>query len=278
MTQPFENCRNKIESRLEELLQGEGTLEEGMRYAVSGGKKIRPILLLKSYEMIAKQPALPILDFACALEMIHGYSLVHDDLPCMDDDLKRRGKPSVYGKFGEESALLIGDALLTKAFAVMADAVAKDDSPVNLKNRAQAMSEIAMRAGHTEMILGQVLDVEGETMDVDTLHTMVDKKTAALLKAAVGAGAKLAGATPKQYDAVVAYAENLGFAFQAKDDMFDREKDEKLQKQTLVTGLTDAEAQQYVDEKTDAAIHALDGMTDTEQLIDMAHLLVHRTI
>lgn len=274
--QHFESCAAKIQNRLMEVIEGEGVLAEGMRYAVDGGKRVRPILLLKTYEMLANKPALPVLDYACALEMIHAYSLVHDDLPCMDDDLERRGKPSVYGAFGEGNALLIGDALLTKAFDLIAGSMKEEKDLDMLINKALAMHELSRNAGYQGMIEGQILDVDGALMTQEDVEHMVSLKTAALLAAATGAGARLAGASEEQYRNVIAFAKHLGLAFQAKDDMFDREKDERDEKKTLIESFDDDEAQAYVDLHTEKAIASIAGFEGNEELVQLANLLVHR--
>ncbi|MBQ3131813.1 MAG: polyprenyl synthetase family protein, partial [Clostridia bacterium] len=167
------------------------------------------------------QRALP---FACALEMIHTYSLIHDDLPCMDDDDFRRGRPSNHKVFGEANAVLAGDGLLSYAFQIMLDAV-KDDLTVNAVNAARAVS---CGAGVSGMVAGQVIDLASETAEnpgIDELKFIQANKTAAMIKAAVLAGAHIAEANEAQLDALGRYGEAFGALFQMTDDILDVEGD-----------------------------------------------------
>lgn len=192
---------------------------EAMAYSVeAGGKRIRPVLVLEFCRLCGGMPekALP---FAAALEMIHSYSLIHDDLPCMDDDDFRRGRPSCHKAFGEANALLAGDALLTKAFSMLVSA----DFPA--ETLAEAVRVTADYAGISGMIGGQVIDLEseGKEIDTETLYQTYDLKTAALLKAACELGCIAAGASSEKRAAAREYAKNLGFAFQIVDDILDVE-------------------------------------------------------
>lgn len=190
-------------------------LREAMRYSLLlGGKRLRPCLLLASCEMAGGdiQDALP---FACAIEMIHTYSLIHDDLPAMDNDDMRRGKPSNHIAFGEATAILAGDGLLTYAFEVMSAA----PSPYALP----AMREIASSAGIGGMIAGQVIDLKSEKQApaLKTVQEMYRGKTAALFSAPVAAGLLLGGAGEEHVLKGRAFGENLGMAFQIVDDLLD---------------------------------------------------------
>jgi geranylgeranyl diphosphate synthase type II len=205
-------------------------LLEAMRYAVfSGGKRVRPILALMACEAAPAPPerALP---FACALELIHTYSLVHDDLPAMDDDDLRRGRPTVHVVYGEALAILAGDALLTEAFRVAsAGAAAAGIEP------AQALAivaTVAAAAGAAGMVGGQVADLEAEgtAPDLALVESIHRRKTAALIAAAVDAGAAAGAAAPPRRAALAAYGRALGLAFQVADDVLDADAP------TLVTG------------------------------------------
>lgn len=185
-------------------------LVEAMRYSLfAGGKRLRPALALGAAEIIAGNdtPALPA---ACAIEMIHTYSLIHDDLPAMDDDDLRRGKPTCHRVYGEAIAILAGDALLTMAFDALADA-----------GNAEVVREVAVAAGAAGMVGGQVLDMQGEgrQLSLDDLRRIHACKTGALIRASVRTGAQLAGATPDTLDALTQYAERIGLAFQIADDI-----------------------------------------------------------
>ncbi|HKA52320.1 MAG TPA: polyprenyl synthetase family protein, partial [Candidatus Binatia bacterium] len=175
------------------------TLDRAMRYSLfSGGKRVRPILALASGEAVGA-PAARVLPFACALEMIHSYSLIHDDLPAMDDDDLRRGKPTNHIVFGEGMAILAGDGLLTEAFRVMAEGALRQG--VDRTAALRAVREVAAGAGAGGMVGGQVADLEAEGKKptralVEYIHT---RKTAALIRAAVRAGALVGGARPAQF-------------------------------------------------------------------------------
>ena len=195
-----------------------------MAYSVgAGGKRVRPVLTLEFCRLCGGEPesALP---FAAAVEMIHSYSLIHDDLPCMDNDDFRRGKPSCHKAFGEANALLAGDGLLTMAF----EQLSKAELPA--ERIVKAVAALSGYAGAMGMIGGQVIDLESEGQPVQeqTLETMYDLKTAALLKAACALGCIAAGASEEQLTAALSYAAALGFAFQIVDDILDIEGDSAL--------------------------------------------------
>src|SRR5262245_24634305 len=194
-----------------------------MRYSLfSGGKRIRPVLALASGEAVGA-PMERILPFACALEMIHSYSLIHDDLPAMDDDDLRRGKPTNHVVFGEGMAILAGDGLLTEAFRVMAEGALRNGQDRTATLRA--IREIAAGAGAAGMVGGQVADLESEQKKptrtlVEYIHT---RKTAALIRAAVRAGALVGGAQSGQFARLDRYGAAIGLAFQVADDILDVE-------------------------------------------------------
>ena len=220
----FEQYLLRVNERLPALLPGctydAPAVCDAMRYSIEGGgKRIRPVLLLESCRICGGDWA-DALDFACALEMIHTYSLVHDDLPCMDDDDMRRGKPACHIAFGEATAVLAGDALLTQAFAVAANSEAAKKTP----GRAlEAIALLARYAGAEGMVGGQMIDLqsEGKTIGLSRLQTMDSLKTGALMRAACEIGAVLAGADDEKRTALVRYAEELGQAFQIVDDILD---------------------------------------------------------
>lgn len=199
-------------------------LRSAMRYSLLlPGKRLRPALLLAAYHLLAEdwQSVLP---FACALEMIHTYSLIHDDLPAMDDDALRRGQPTNHRVFGENMAILAGDGLLNMAYETMLDAPFTAAHP---DRAARAMGEIARRAGVRGMIAGQTLDVklEGHPPTEACVRYIHLHKTADLLIAPVTAGLMLAGAGEEQLEAGRAYGQGLGLAFQIEDDLLDLEGD-----------------------------------------------------
>ncbi len=208
---------------------------EAMRYSLfAGGKRLRPILTLAAAETVAPAAAARTADAlpaACAVEMIHTYSLVHDDLPAMDDDTLRRGRPTAHVAFGEGAAILAGDALLTEAFRVLARWPAGGD-PELAGRKLRAAERVAAGAGAGGMVGGQALDLQasgqvpGRSLpiaDGDGLRTLHGLKTGALMRAAAAAGAILAGGTGAEIDAVDAYAAHLGLGFQIVDDILDVE-------------------------------------------------------
>lgn len=200
---------------------------ESMKYSVlSGGKRIRAILLLEFCRMAGGNAKLA-MPFACAMEIIHAYSLVHDDLPCMDDDDLRRGKPTNHKVYGEAVATLAGDALLNRAFEIMLNPEnLKAFSPDTVLSAAYA---IARAAGSLGMVGGQVIDIESEGKDLslNALTNMQLLKTGALIAAACKAGAILGKATQEQINKTEVFAYNLGLAFQIRDDMLDIEGNEE---------------------------------------------------
>jgi geranylgeranyl diphosphate synthase type II len=188
------------------------TLREAMEYSLfSGGKRLRPALALGAAELVCGDDARA-MPAACAIEMVHTYSLMHDDLPCMDDDDLRRGRATAHRVYGEAMAILAGDALLTMAFDVAAEA-----------GDLRVVREIARAAGACGMAAGQVVDLESENrhLTLDELRGLHARKTGALIRGSVRCGAVLGEATPSQLDALTAYGEHIGLAFQIADDILD---------------------------------------------------------
>jgi geranylgeranyl diphosphate synthase, type II len=210
-------------------------LLEAMRYSLmAGGKRLRPILALAACEAVggAIDAAM---GFACAMEMIHTYSLVHDDLPCMDDDDLRRGRPTNHKVFGDAIATLAGDGLLTDAFKVIARSASSPSLKVPPAAVIETIAELADAAGSAGMVGGQVIDLlgEGRPMEVSELEYLHSKKTGALFVAAVCGGGRLGGANETQIKALRQYAQALGLAFQVVDDLLDVEESaERIGKRT----------------------------------------------
>jgi geranylgeranyl diphosphate synthase type II len=244
----LESRRAEVDAALEEVLAQSAPscppeVAEAMRYSVTaGGKRLRPILALASAEAVA--PALKIdestararaMPAACAVELIHTYSLVHDDLPAMDNDTLRRGRPTSHVVFGEGMAILAGDALLTLAFEVMgSDPIFTFSEKMGSDpaRRLEAIHLIARAAGPAGMVGGQALDLQavgraGE-LDIEALAAMHTRKTGVLIVASAGAGAMLAGASEELLAAIMLYAGELGHAFQIVDDILDVEGDAAL--------------------------------------------------
>jgi geranylgeranyl diphosphate synthase type II len=196
-------------------------LYKAVRYSLfAGGKRIRPILSIASFEAVGGKGD-RILPFACALEMIHTYSLIHDDLPAIDNDDYRRGKPTCHKVFGEEIAILAGDGLLTEAFRLMTNRSAKDLSSSDKGLVLDLINEVARAAGVFGMVGGQVADIEseGKAVDLPTVQYIHTHKTGAMILASVRLGAKLGGAEEEILKALTRYGESLGLAFQIVDDI-----------------------------------------------------------
>lgn len=214
----FQRYLTMIEQFLVQLPWDKNILNQSMYYSlIGGGKRIRPVLALASAEAVGGDPE-SILPVAIALEFIHTYSLIHDDLPAMDNDDYRRGRLSNHKVFGEANAILAGDALLTYAFELLAD------SGVGQPERQlRIIREVAIAAGKDGMVGGQVADVvgEGKTLKLDEIEEIHKGKTGALLTVSARLGGILAGGTEKQVKALTDYAQALGLAFQIKDDILD---------------------------------------------------------
>lgn len=224
MSKSYERFLPDIEKKLESSITADNSAAQAMKYSLlSGGKRIRPILLLEFYALCGGMGG-SALNFAAALEMIHTYSLIHDDLPCMDNDDMRRGRPSCHKAFGEDTALLAGDALLTLAFKTAAET---DGIPADRVLKAIAV--LAENAGISGMVGGQVEDLafEKSGATIDELRGMYLKKTSCLLSAGAVCGSILAGADDEELKYAAEYAEKLGLAFQIIDDILDCTSDEK---------------------------------------------------
>lgn len=243
-----------------------GDLYDAMNYSLlAGGKRIRPVLMLETCRLCGGEPE-HILPFAGAIEMIHTYSLIHDDLPCMDDDDLRRGRPTNHKVYGEATAVLAGDALLTAAFEWMLDPSVE----LPPQRVLEAAGVLARAAGAQGMVGGQVLDMagEGHAMGLTEVEELQRLKTGALIRAAAEIGCVLAGGSEEQRKAVCRYAERLGLAFQIQDDILDVVGDEatlgkpvgsdaKSEKNTFVTLKGLDECRCLVDKLTNEAVEAL---------------------
>ncbi len=265
-----------------------GNLISSMEYSLmAGGKRVRPMLVTEFAKICggSEEAAMP---FACAIEMIHTYSLIHDDLPCMDNDDLRRGKPTNHKVYGEACALLAGSGLLTLAFEA-----ASSEKAVSLNGTEKclaAVSVLSQAAGAQGMLGGQIIDLEseGKKVTVDHLKTMDAKKTGALIIASAKLGCISAGATRAQTDAAVKYAENIGLAFQIIDDMLDITSsteelgkpvgsDSENEKSTYAALLGLEECRRISTELTENAVKALEVFeNDTSKLRDFAYYLLNR--
>jgi len=218
-----------IEDKLIPALEKEGVpsaLYDSMKYSLmAGGKRLRPMLVLTVLEALGK-PVDRGVPFAVALEMIHTYSLIHDDLPAMDDDDLRRGKPTNHKVFGEATAILAGDALLTRAFSLIAESY-MGHADVSAATTVNLIAELGRRAGAAGMVGGQMADIEGETkrLELSQLEFIHEHKTGDLLIAALRGGGFLAEASDKQMEKLTRYGFCIGLAFQIQDDILNIEGD-----------------------------------------------------
>jgi farnesyl diphosphate synthase len=262
------SIRARVEDALARTLPGPqyapARLHQAMRYAaLDGGKRMRPLLTFAAGELVGADPAR--LDIAaCAVELIHSYSLVHDDMPCIDNDVLRRGKRTVHVEYDEATALLVGDALQTLAFQLLAEHAPADDPAVQLA----MVKTLASASGSRGMAGGQAIDLEatGKALSQAELEFMHVRKTGALISAAVKLGALCAGPCPA---ALEQYANRVGLAFQVVDDVLDAEastatlgktagKDSKQGKPTYVSAMGVARARQFADELRRGAHAALE--------------------
>lgn len=261
-------------------------LVEAMEYSLlAGGKRLRPVLMMEFCRMCGGNAA-EVLNVACSVELIHTFSLIHDDLPCMDDDDFRRGRPSCHRQFDEATALLAGDALNTLAFEVIADAAM--NGVIDAKTAVMLISVLSKAVGAEGMIGGQIIDLgsEGREIPIEQLDMLQSYKTGALIEAACVMGAVLAG----RYDLIPAaaeYADALGRAFQIVDDILDVTgsfeelgkpigSDSEQNKSTYVTALGIEGAQSEADRLTEKALNALRQFDDHEFLAELTESLLHR--
>ncbi|MDL2274878.1 polyprenyl synthetase family protein [Desulfosarcina sp. OttesenSCG-928-G10] len=285
--------RSQVEDRLARYLSENTShprLQDAMRYSVmAGGKRLRPVLCMATAEAVGTDPQV-VLPLSCALECIHTYSLIHDDLPAMDDDALRRGKPTCHVQFDEATAILAGDALLTLAFGILA---AEGVRAVDADQRGRwlmAISKVASAAGCEGMVAGQMHDMtaEGTRLSLAELENLHCLKTGKMIEVSVGAAALVCNATQDEQDCLLLYGQNLGLAFQVVDDILNVTGDpEKLGKSTgtdavrgkntypTLLGLIGA--RQYAADLVNKALKALDGFgTQADRLRAIARYVTDR--
>ena len=263
-------------------------LYDAMRYsALSGGKRIRPLLVMEFCELFGGTAAAA-MPFACAVECVHASSLIHDDMPCMDNDDLRRGRPTNHIVFGEDMALLAGDALMTRGYELAAT-----NTAVDAKTALFATQLLLHASGAVGMMGGQQIDLKSENVqiDFDTLLKMHAKKTGALIRVSAELGCLAAGITDPEdprRKAAVDYANGIGLAFQIVDDILDVTGDEKtlgkkvhsddaMGKTTFLSFMTVEEAQAYAEEITKTAIDSIRGYQGSETLVEFAEYLLSRS-
>ncbi len=287
MTAEFEKARALVENRLSTLFSKDvpdETLAESMRYSLlAGGKRVRPVLVLE-FAKAAGGNMEDALDAACAVEMLHTYSLIHDDLPCMDDDDLRRGKPTNHMVYGECAAVLAGDALQAECFKILANSALPAERVVKM------VQYLSNAAGLMGICGGQALDIagEGKSLNAEEITKIHSLKTASLLVACAKMGVAAAGGSESQIKAAEEYAENLGIAFQIRDDVLDVistteelgkpvGSDDENEKSTFVALFGVDKCIELVEEKTKAAISAVESaFEDTAFLKWLAEYLAGR--
>ena len=296
--------RDEVEQALGRVLPPEAgrlaTIRDAMRYSLlAGGKRLRPVLALTAAETVApadREAAALAMPAACAIEMIHTYSLIHDDLPAMDNDSMRRGKPTLHVVYGDGLAILAGDGLLAEAFALLAHDPDDAGRPELAARKLAVIRRVADAAGAAGMVGGQAIDLQAvghtvgpEALDAGGLKDMHALKTGALIRAATVAGAIMAGAPPARVAAVDRYAARLGLAFQIVDDILDVEgevedlgktagKDAAAGKPTYPSLFGLGASKRMAQEAADEAVAALaETGLDRSRLAEIAQWVVSRT-
>lgn len=295
MDDMFYKYKHDIDTKMREILLSKEEiakpLREAMEYSLyAGGKRVRPVLLMEAARAVGGDPG-SVLDYAAAIEFIHTYSLIHDDLPALDDDEYRRGKKTNHKVFGEAMAILAGDGLQALAYEVMLSCIAKSDNMgYEILKKIKAANEIVMAAGTEAMVSGQVMDINSckDEVSLTRLEKMHRMKTGALITAAVVVGAILAGADEKQVAAFRKYGENIGLAFQMVDDKLDVSgdsenmgkdinADERNEKITYTILLSPVELDDLIKKHTQDAKDAIEGMCACPQgLMQLADDLMLR--
>jgi len=277
--------KREVEKKLDEILPQESNVDLASRHCtLAPAKRIRPILTLATTEILngkVEDALLP----ACAVELIHSYSLIHDDLPCMDDDDFRRGIPSVHKAFNEAEAILAGDQLLTYAFEILTS------SPnLSAEQKIRLIEELAKASGRQGMVGGQAMDIQSgnEGFNLHALETLHQKKTGALIETSIKFGAIIADASSQVMDALHTFGNSMGLAFQIQDDILDVTQSEAkhgrtvgsdlLNKKTTYVSLLGLDgAEEHAKKHTDLAIEALNGIPhNTDLLKNIAESLLSR--
>ncbi len=269
---------NELEKYVRREECPETKLNSSMEYSlISSAKRLRPILMISSYKLFKKDFE-SVFPYAVAMEMIHNFSLIHDDLPAIDNDDLRHGKPTNHKMFNEPTAILAGDALLNNAYLVISEDLKKENNPERLKLKINAFSELTF--GVDRMIAGEYVDTEFEGQEISNeyLEYMHNNKTGALIRASVRIGAILAGAGKTDLEKLTNYAEKIGLAFQIKDDILSEIGDEKilgkpvgndrkLGKVTFVTKYGLEEAKKMLDDVTNEALNKIEGYKEKGEFL-----------
>ncbi|MFA5576990.1 MAG: polyprenyl synthetase family protein [Tissierellaceae bacterium] len=254
---------------------------EAIEYSLfTGGKRLRPVMAIKSYEMFGSDMT-EIMPFAIGIEMIHTYSLIHDDLPAMDNDDFRRGMPTNHRIFGDAIAILAGDGLLNLSHEVILDFINNNARNTDdFRRYNKALWEISRYSGVYGMIGGQVVDLSSKAIDEDELLFMYKAKTAALIQSALVSGALVGEANPDEIEHMRNFGLNLGLAYQIRDDILDMDKDKGIEKITYLTFFNKKMAETAIEEYSEKAMEELNKLSnrDTRFFVDLTKKLIDRNL
>lgn len=277
MFDAYNKTKDDFNKNFLDFFKAEDMFSEALNYSIAEGKRIRSVILLETFKMLSNNNYdSRVLNFAISLELIHNYSLVHDDLPAMDDDDYRRNRLTVHKKYREDIAILVGDGLLNQSFNLMIDEVIKSSDYKSMNESAQAAKIISNMAGIGGMISGQVIDVLEASKSSDDIFDMYEKKTCGLIIAATVAAAHLASCDDKTIKEMYELGKFIGLCFQLQDDLLDFENDQKIGKITYITYNGINETKKEIDELTDKAINILKKYKNSEFLTQLVKSLVKR--
>lgn len=277
MFDAYNATKNEFNKNFINLFNSNHTFSKALNYSIAEGKRVRPVILLETFKMLSNNVYdSRVLNFATALELIHNYSLVHDDLPAMDDDDYRRGRLTLHKKFREDIAILVGDGLLNSSFEIMIEQIINSTDLKSMRESSQAAKIITSMAGIEGMILGQVSDVLENSKSSEDIINMYEKKTCGLIIAATVAAAYLASSDEKAIKDMYNLGRYIGLCFQLQDDLLDHNSDEKIGKVTYITYKGLSETKREIDELTDKAINILKNYNNNEFLTKLVKKLVKR--
>lgn len=270
----YKKSKEKFENEIQGYFKEPGHFYDILNYSLSNGKRIRPIILLETYKMLGGQDDELAKQFALALEMIHNYSLIHDDLPDMDNDNYRRGQKTVHYKYGADMAILAGDALLNMAFEIIFDAISKDST----RNNILAGKILSKYSGVTGMIGGQIQDINNDLDSYDKIKKMYENKTCKLFMAATTIPAYLTGQDESVVNQMNELGYKIGMAFQIQDDLLDLDQDKEIEKLTYISFTGVEKAKTEMIDLTDQAISILEQYKDNQFLIKLIEYLKDRQV
>lgn len=277
MFREYNEILERFNDKFIDYFNNEDDFSQALNYSIKEGKRIRPIILLEIYKMITgKDITEREIDFAIALEFIHNYSLIHDDLPAMDNDDFRRGRPTLHKEYREDIAILAGDALLNYAYEIMLSQAITSKDNNSMIQAIKASNAIAQQAGIKGMIGGQVIDVLELSNTKEDILKMYTGKTCGLIIAATTAGAYLANCSDEVLNDMQRLGLNIGLAFQLQDDLLDIEQDEKIQKLTYISFSDVNQTKDKINEITNDAIEILNKYENNEFMISLVNYLVKR--